>query len=418
MSYNQADRQHHPSGQTAEGSLAGPLGVADDSGAIERIVSLVLHANFQASVPNGAIQVDTPGFPAKYRGFIREYASYLNEPCLKSALNVLQTSESLIGNHKVMKQCTKNLLKHLHNDSKAYLCLRIKSDGHKAALFRLNALVKSYLETNDTEMAVFTINAASMINLSYFDYDSAIASMDLAAPRKRNSTFYIYSYLKGICEVYRGNVPLGYSFLWNASHCSGILHSAIPVLLVVAACSNRMWLRNREYFARLLLKLPHASESVDDATDYNKNMAVGDRCSRPACANLIVEYCDNMLLGKAERVEKLHESLREYFIRQNLLEFVSKHGEMMCFCNSLYRRWLNEDCPATMDLSDVYVNSGSPGYENRQGNSQSAVYESILRCIDLRIINGNLSLKRNVLVLSKSDPFPEIGRILPKPPMQ
>ncbi len=220
--------------------------------------------------------------------------------------------------------------------------------------FDVNDILQFFIRKNFIDGIIFMFNASCYLFITHDKKDLLCDLYELVTdiePISKNIDFYIFSYYCSVIHVYKGDFSKGFH------------------LITTAMQSTRL----REYILQDYLYLSFFGKNFPE----NDNLPI---------INIIRK-------GLVRRIYDFipHNSL---LYKQCLI-----YLPLICCRNLIISFHQLYDYPNKINLDEILYVLDLPKGE---------VYNLILNCIDRVIIKGYLSIEKNVLVLSKTNPFPDL----------
>lgn len=322
-----------------------------------------------------------------------------------TALEVLRTLEHVELNNRCVKQIIKNVLfarKLIFNlnksidffDKNMVAELETNEKEFRRQLFVIYVI---YLDKGNS-VATYICNILCMLHFEKNNYKFISDLVKSNTIMKKNIDYYVFMYHKGLINIYNEALAVGYECFIEAMKLKPIRKFIIfPVLLISLLTFNNKIIKNKINVYKY--------DSEDKVLDLKEH--------------IIPELVDDFLISEngfyIESFIKLKQIVTNGFIIN--LEYGMKYKYKIDYKKLHLQKIMDIYLPLMTLRNLIYRIYAASNFFNKFTINEINKYCElplkdlqfyILTCFDKGIIRGYLSVSKNVLVLSKEYPFPDI----------
>jgi hypothetical protein len=192
-------------------------------------------------------------------------------------------------------------------------------------------------------------------------------------------------YYKGIMALYNENFKDGYSYLMESFRLKTIRRHVFPAIFCISLLSKNLITSN-------------STNMNDKALVEFTNHIEGLTDERLGSDKVILFKLKEIMKNGFLDILEINMPISLY-CDTHLIRIMKIYQPLICFRNILLRIYDASDQSSRISVLKVM---------DCVENSVEEVYSMILNCIDRGIVRGYLSLNRDILVVSKVDPFPDL----------
>lgn len=345
-----------------------------------------------------------------YNEIVQNHKELLCLPSFKKALDVLKSVINVDLANRCIKQIIKNiLLVRNHEESE---CKKKVNSGQTWNEF--NVLDKEFKNVvfNMFKMAVrknnglstYLCNIICMLHLKNKNYVFIADLVRLNVTDKKNKDYYIFMFYYGMSLIYNEEFNKGFSCLMVSLRLKEIHKHIFPIVFAVSLLKFNTQITNNKYLESLgflkdgteVYEYSSACLSLRSCVENNALDCSDSLCTTETLSSLL-KVREIMRNGFVDILEK--STPYSFYIESHLTRIMQIYMPLVCFRNLLYRFYMASEQMSKLPINEIIAFC----------NMESAeVYCIILNCIDKGLVRGYLSINKNILVMSKETPFPDL----------